>query len=55
MIVFLVATGALAVGLAAGWAVRGPARWCPGCGHHLMCRRCQPISWATVNDDRTRR
>ena len=28
-------------GLAIGWALRGPARWCPGCGAGLVCPDCQ--------------
>ena len=34
---------ALLVGLAVGWAVRGPARWCPRDGDTLRCPTCQPI------------
>jgi len=31
---------ALLMGLAIGWALRGPARWCPRCGKGLICREC---------------
>lgn len=31
---------ALLIGTAIGWALRGPARWCPRCGHSLTCRHC---------------
>jgi hypothetical protein len=41
MLVFVVlALIAAAAGLAIGWAIRGPARWCPACGATLTCRDC---------------
>jgi hypothetical protein len=40
MVVLVIAVAAAVIGLALGWALRGPARWCPGCGASLVCRQC---------------
>jgi hypothetical protein len=37
----IVAVAASVTGLALGWALRGPARWCPACGATLSCRDCR--------------
>src|SRR5204863_1907018 len=42
VVVVVVGVFALVVGLALGWALRGPARWCPKDGDRLRCPTCQP-------------
>ena len=34
---------ALVVGVALGWALRGPAKWCGRCGDTLRCPQCSPL------------
>ena len=41
MVVLVIAIAAAIIGLAFGWALRGPARWCPVCGATLTCRACR--------------
>lgn len=39
----MAAVALLAIGIGAGWAMRGPtAKWCPLCGGPLSCRACEP-------------
>jgi hypothetical protein len=37
-----IAVALLLLGTAVGWAVRGPAKWCPRDGDILKCPTCQP-------------
>lgn len=39
--------GLLIAGLALGWIVRGPARWCPRDGEPLRCLMCSPVVYPT--------
>jgi hypothetical protein len=34
----------LALGIALGWLLRGPARWCPRDGEPLRCLVCHPVA-----------
>jgi hypothetical protein len=45
MVVALIAAAAVAllVGVAVGWALRGPLRWCPRDGEPLRCLTCNPL------------
>jgi hypothetical protein len=48
MVVMVTIGAALLLGgLTLGWLLRGPARWCPKCGHGLVCVECQPYPTAT--------
>jgi hypothetical protein len=39
----LIATGTAVLGFAVCYlALRGVARWCPGCGARLSCAKCVP-------------
>ena len=49
------AAGLLVLGLALGWLLRGPARWCPRCGHGLVCLECNPATVAGRASVQTRR
>jgi len=40
MLTTFIALVALVVGAAAGWAMRGPRRWCPNCGGWMACTEC---------------
>src|SRR2546423_10524449 len=37
----------LAAGIAGGWILRGPLRWCPRDGEPLRCLVCHPVGVAT--------
>jgi hypothetical protein len=37
----------LAAGVALGWLLRGPLRWCPRDGEPLRCLVCHPVGVAT--------
>lgn len=45
LLIIGLAVALLAIGIAAGWAMRGPtARWCGVCGGSLTCPVCLPVA-----------
>jgi hypothetical protein len=49
VVAFVVAVSLTLVllGVALGWLLRGPARWCPRDGEPLRCLVCHPVGAAT--------